>query len=742
MIMYKNTLNFAEIIQIDGAFEEIFVTAGNKTLGHTTLGRCFAHILAGLNWKGELWHLTKALPHLSEDFDLTHLFNSLVHLGYKAESIKLNSTHLNEQLFPCLFISNKNQEQEIPYVILGMSGKKLKVYDSTTNAVTLIDKAFLSQGIGYFFSKLSDEEINFDQLTKNVDPQPMRWFRGLLLQQKSLIRHAFLLSLFINIIGIFSSIFVMIVYDKVISVHALDSLIYLVIGMLLAIGMDHVLRELRHKMFSWYGNRTDAIIAPAILERIISLPPRLTESASLSAQVSRIRDFDSIRDFFTGALMMSVFELPFVFLMIIAIWIIAGKLAIVAIGLVITYIFVCYVMLPRMRDSIEESARSGSKRHNLIIESVSKLKFIRMYGDYKPWVSQFRLASGAAAFSSFRSAFLTSILESIAYGLYITAGAATLAFGIYLVINNEISSGALIASMILIWRILSPLQVCCTSMSVFVHLKKSILQVHKLLLMQAEQPNIKIFAQPPTTAPKITCSNLTLRHINNPEITYSGLNITVNPGELVMVMGHNGSGKSSLLKLINGIYVPQSGGVKINDVDLRQYNINEMRQIIGYVPEKTELFYGTLAQNLRLSHPAATDDDIKTVMQDLGCWPLVESLKDGLHHRIGDAKTDALPTIFTYQLSLARAILRDSPIMLIDEAPHSFISNTTNNNLIKFLKKWQGVKTVLMVTHTKELLMIADKVIFVVGDGRALMGAPVEIMKVITQHFGYDFKNE
>jgi len=214
----------------------------------------------------------------------------------------------------------------------------------------------------------------------------MRWFRGLLLQQKSLIRHAFLLSLFINIIGIFSSIFVMIVYDKVISVHALDSLIYLVIGMLLAIGMDHALRELRHKMFSWYGNRTDAIIAPAILERIISLPPRLTESASLSAQVSRIRDFDSIRDFFTGALMMSVFELPFVLLMIIAIWIIAGKLAIVAVGLVIIYIFVCYVMLPRMRDSIEDSARSGSKRHNLIIESVNKLKFIRMYGDYKPWV--------------------------------------------------------------------------------------------------------------------------------------------------------------------------------------------------------------------------------------------------------------------------------------------------------------------------------------------------------------------
>lgn len=739
--MNKNILDFAEIIKIEGAFEEAFATAGNTEIGSTSYGRCFAYILAALSWKGELWHLTKALPHFSDNFDLTHMFNSLVHLGYKAEAIKMKAAHLNEQLFPCLFVSDHNKDSEKLYVVLGAVDHKIQVYDSSLNTIILMDKDDLKKGVGYFFSQLSNEELHFDQLTKNIDTNPMRWFRQLLLQQKSLIRFALFLSLFINIIGIFSSVFVMIVYDKVISVHALDSLTYLVMGMILAIGIDHTLRQLRQKIFAWYGNRTDSIIAPAILERIISLPPRLTESASLAAQVSRIRDFDSIRDFFTGALMMSIFELPFVFLMIFAIWIIAGKLALVSIALILVYIVTFYIMLPRVRDSIEESARNGSKRHSLIIETVHKLKFINRQGDYKPWLTQVRLASGAAAFASFRSAFLTSILEVISYILYITAGAATLAFGIYLVINNQMSSGALIASMILIWRILSPLQVCCTSMSVFIHLKKSILQVHKLLLMQPEQSGIKVFVEPPITAPKIVFSNVVLRHVNNPEIIYSGLNLSINSGELIMIMGHNGSGKSSLLKLINGIYIPQSGSIKINDKDLRQFNINEIRQIIGYVPEKTELFYGTLAQNLRLSNPGAKDKDLEEVLQNLGCWSYIQSLNGGLDYRIGDTKTDVLPSIFSYQLSLARAILRNSPIMLIDEAPHHF-TNNSSHGFTRYLEKWRGNKTVFMITHTPELLKIADKVIFLVGDGRALLGTPSEIMKITTQHFGYDFKNE
>lgn len=738
--MTSTTVDFMQAIKSREGVEDVFQRAGNEVIAKSQYGRCFAHLLAALKWQGDIWHLTRVLPHFADDFDLVNLFNSLAHLGYKAEPSHISLKHLDTRLFPCLFVPDDRGNHGYPYVILAKKEDMFEAYDSQSDRIVTIDPSVMTKGTVYFFTQLSNDELYYDQMTENVDPSPKRWFRQLFSKLRPLIRYALVVSLFINLIGgVIAPLFAMVVYDKVISVKALDSLIGLTFGVVVIVGVDYVLRVLRQRLFSWYGTRIDAMVSPAILERLISLPPRVTESSSISSQVSRVRDFDAIREFFTGPLVLSVFEAPFVVIIIIAIAAIAGNLAFIPLVLILLYICAGFILYPRVRDVIEENARSSSKRHRLIIESVEKIKQIKAFGHHESWVDQCRSASGSAAFTSFKSAFLTSVLEMIAYALYVLGGLGTLVYGIHLVISGQITTGALIASMILVWRIITPLQVIFTSMSVFIHLKNSVLQVHRLLLLKPEQPAIKVFAKAPKAAPSIEFSDLTLRHQNNSKTTFSGLNCAINPGEIVMVVGRNGAGRSSLIKLVNGMYTPQLGSVKINGIDLRQYDISEIRRTIGYVPHTTELFYGTLAQNLRISNPAATEEEMKEVLQNLGCWSTVEGYNEGLHYRIGDTKTEWLPSSFAFQLSLARAILRNAPLMLVDQAPHSFIYSDAFKYYINCLDSWRGQKTVLMVAQTEEMLSHADRVLYTVGDGRVLMGAPQEIIKVVKQQFGHDF---
>ncbi|HXF90889.1 MAG TPA: ATP-binding cassette domain-containing protein [Candidatus Nitrosotenuis sp.] len=740
--MREQLIKFAEIIKAPEVLEDVFQKAGQKGILQTAYGRCLVHILAALKWEGEIWHLTKSMPHMAEDFDEIATFNCLTHLGYKTESSEMELNNLDKRLLPSLFIPTDQKNALYPWVVLRENNDKFEIYDSESNTIKIIERSSLVRGIAHFFVFIKNQDFYYDQFIKYDTPTSLQWFRDVLKRFKRLIYQAFVLSIFINLMGVLTSVFVLLIYDKVIIVNDLRSLPGLAFSMLVILGIEYYFRTLRQEVVAWFGTRIDAVVAPSILHRILSLPPRLTEAALIPAQLARIRDFDSIRDFFKGPLVIATLEVPITLLLIGVMWAIAGRLAIIPLLALILYVALAFFLLPKTQDTIEVGARNSSKRHNLIVETVNKVKQIKFFGDHQVWIDRFRIDSGNTAYTTFQSNFLGVVRENIAYTIFTLTGLSTLMYGAHLVLIHQISLGVLIASMLLVWRILAPLQVVFISFSVFVHLRNSILQVDQLFLMQPESPSIKVFVKSPQTAPAIRFSNIFLRHYNNPQPTFSGLNVHINPGEIMMVVGHNGTGKSSLLKLVNGMYVPNSGSIKINDIDLRQYEIPEMRRTIGYVPQTAEFFYGTIAQNLRLAQPAASDDDLQNVLKSLGCWSTVASFKEGLNHRIGDAKTDFLPSSFIYQLSLARSILRDAPIMLIDEAPYSFIYSPESSYFLKYLEQWRGHKTTIMVAQREEILELADKVIFLVGDGRVLFGSPGDIIKLIKNQYGFVFGQE
>ncbi len=733
--MNQHILDFKDYLSSPKIFEDALHNAGGKSIHSTHFFKCLGHLLYGLKWHGEIWHLTEALPHFVDEYDLVNFLNTLSNLGYKPNLVELNMEEIDSRLLPCIFIPHNSPQT--PFVILKQTNHMFEVFDSSTNKITSLTHDAFLHGEAYFFTPTLNEQERGEEASSAIDPNHIRWFKGIVYRFKPQIKQGMILTFMITFFSIFSSIFIMNMYDKVIYIHSPETIKYLVSGILLVIGFEYYLRQVRLRIFTWTGTRLAAIIAPLVFERIISLPAKLSESGTIISQLGRARDFEGIRNIFSGALILNIIEIPFSIIMLFAIYLMGGELVIIPILLIILFTLLFFILIPIVRDAVDRS--SETKRNVIIVNTINKLKFLKKVRNNKPWLEQNRIINGKDALASFKSTFLNSAIESIGYAFYVISGFSTMWYGVYLVLDDKISSGALIACMLLIWRLLVPFQTCLSSISVFIHLKKSIIQTHHLLMMPPEILKIRHPAPIPQEISPIGLFNVLLRHYNQPLIIFNGLNLTIKPGELFMVTGRNGSGKTTLLKLLDGIYEPQAGSIRLNDIDIRQFNLSEYRRSLGYVPEKADLFYGTVIQNLQISNPAATLENITEVLKKLGCYDDFMSFRAGLNHHIEEYKSDEIPDTLKYQLCLARAILRDPMTFLIDEAPHNYVNSIMNQHLTDYLQEQKGKKTIVMVAKSERMLQMADRVLFLLGDGRAVVGKPQEIIDYINKQSSFTF---
>ncbi|MCK5070259.1 MAG: ATP-binding cassette domain-containing protein, partial [Desulfocapsa sp.] len=237
--------------------------------------------------------------------------------------------------------------------------------------------------------------------------------------------------------------------------------------------------------------------------------------------------------------------------------------------------------------------------------------------------------------------------------------------------------------------------------------------------------------QPFNITGAISFSSVGLRYTADRGAVFSGMNLDIKAGEVVAVAGPSGSGKSSLLKLIIGLYPPQMGAVLIDGLDIRQRDPIALRRNISYTPQTPELFHGSIEQNLRMCKPDATPEELKDCLQQAGALDDVNNFKDGMAYFIGDYRSEQLSTTLSYQLTLARTYLRDSPIFLFDEMPPTLLGKKTGMFFQEFLNQHRGSKTLLYVTDREEDILKADKLIYLTGTGQVLTGNPAELLAAL-----------
>jgi len=702
----------------------------SKTGLPSPFAACVAPLLSAMKWHGEIHQVCESLPHYPDQIDRIDFINTFANLNYQIQQTTIHLQNFDQRLVPCLVVEHEGTDLEHPYVIFRDDKHVLQAFDGAS--LECVPFANLTKGKAtlYIFKALDEDGLDNHKLSQQVHEKPSRWARFLGRRFTSVFKQIFISSFVINLLALVSSLFVMAVYDKVIGNNAPETLYYLAAGALMAIGFESLLRFLRARSLAFFGVRIDAIITQSIFERLLYLPPRIVESSSIPAQIARLKDFDSVRNFFSGPVGINLVEIPFTLIFLLTIYIIGGPLVRIPLLLAFFYLLLGLIMLPRIQTSTEEGAVASVKRQTLMVETMRKFRSIRIHGVMDTWLERYRKLSGVSAYTSFRSSQLTALVEAIAYGLSVLAGISTLTYGIFLVWDGLISTGALIATMMLVWRVISPLQSICNSLVRIRYIFRSVGQVHKLMRSAPENSN-SLSEIPINIAGNISFAGVGLRYTADRGAVFTGMTLDIKQGEIVAVTGLSGSGKSSLLKLIIGLYPPQMGAVLIDGIDIRQRDPIALRRNISYTPQTPELFHGSIEQNLRMCKPDATPEELEACLQQAGALDDVNHFEEGIAYFIGDYRSEQLSSTLAYQLTMARSYLRDAPIMLFDEMPPTLLGKETGIFFDEFLKEYRGKKTILFVTDREEDILKADKLIYLAGTGQVLTGDPAELLTAL-----------
>ncbi|WP_432471939.1 peptidase domain-containing ABC transporter [Amphritea sp. HPY] len=684
---------------------------------------CLLPLLRELGWDSYAKELVEALPHFSEQLDLIDLRNILASLGYESTPVKSRISELKHELYPALFISDKGEV----LLLQGKIGDEIHYYDTKSDNY-LISSTLNMSGTAYLFT---DSHPSYGQ--NPADLTDSDWFGNLLQRFHKMIVHLLGMTLIINLAALLVPLFIMVIYDKVIGAKSAETLPYLISGAAILLCADLGLRFLRAKLLGITAGRLDYLIGVETFKRMLYLPPLYTERSTVAAQLSRLKQFDSVRDFFTGPSAAVALELPFVALFLIVIGILGGPLALIPLAMVLAFFILGLIWIPILKGKILRSGKARTDKQRIIMQTVAGRKEIKSIGGETVWWERFRENSGEAVLSNYQTFLSSNVMNNLAQGLMTFAGVAVLGVGTMQVMAGEITIGAMIAIMALVWRVLSPLQSAFLSFSKFQQTLKAIKQINQLMKLRNERKGGKSGLILDKLQGDIKLERISFRYGPDRDPALLGVSFEVKPGEMVAISGNTGSGKSTLIKMIAGMYAPQAGAIAVDKMDLRQLNAMDLRRAIAYVPQITHMFHGTIAQNIRLNNSLATDQQIHSAAEEAGVLEEILALPEGFDTRIGDTMIDRMPPGFLRSLSMARAFVSPAKILLLDE-PGASLDEESDNRFVEQLKKMKGKRSIVMVSHRPSHIRLADKAVLMDQGSVVNIGNPDEVIALLLEN--------
>ena len=693
---------------------------------HSPLAACVLPLLHALGWNRDLREIAEALPHFGGTMDLVDFRNVLARLGYRTIKINIHRGEFDVRILPCLHLEDDGSAA----VLLERSREMFKIYDGNDRKERIVKEEDLTGSVyAIMADTYSEEETVANQ--ENWVGEMFGRFRG------SIVRLAGM-TFILNMIALSVPLFVMAVYDRVIPTKSGTVMLALGIGISLAFLIELGVRIVRAKTVAFIGARIESIVANAVFHKIMSLPSSQTESASLGSQVSRIREFDNIRDIFTGPLATILLEVPFILIFLGVIASIGGILVFVPLVMLALFAIASLAIRPRLKRAITMSGKARAARQSFLVEMVTKFETISEVGGAHTWANRYRDISAEASYWQFRTGQINFLYQAFSQTIMMSSGIATIALGVYRVGDGLMSIGALIASMALVWRVLSPLQQVFLTLTRMESIRSNLSQVNQLMKLSEEERVGKKSRRNRYRRKfkgEVSLTRVSFRYQPTAEPALLGVNITIPAGQSVAITGNNGAGKSTLLRMILGLHQPQAGQISIDGGDIRQINPTDLRHSISYVPQVTRLFHGTISQNLRLANPVADMAALEQACKTASLYDDVMALEDGFETRIGDKNISAFSRGFIQRLALARAYLKDVPIILMDEAAQS-LDDEGEKALVDFIKSLDHKKTLIMITHRPSHMRLCDRVLVLRGGLLIMDGKPDPVLAKLAEMRG------
>jgi ATP-binding cassette subfamily C protein LapB len=639
--------------------------------------------------------------------------------GLSAKLVKRSLNSIDDVLLPAVLMLKGDEA----CVLLGWDddGENARLlFPDTGQGSVVMSRAELAArylGVAIF----ARPHFRFDKRTPQVGEVKLRhWFWGALADQWPVYRDVLAAALLINVMALSLPLFTMNVYDRVVPNRALETLWVLALGVGIVIAVDMVLRTLRGYFIDLASARIDMQLSARIMERVLGVRME-ARPAAVGSFASNLRSFESVRDFITSATVTTLIDLPFALLFLLVIGLIAWPLVfpvLVAMLLVLVY---AYILQHKMHELSETTYRAGALRNATLIESLTALETIKTQGAESIMQAKWEKSVAFVARINNQMRFLSAAATNGAMEMQQVVNVAVIIGGVYLIADGQLSMGGLIACTMLSSRAVAPLGQMVGLLMQYHNAKVALTSLEQVMANPVERPADANFVHRPELRGDIEFRDVEFSYPNCQVAALRGVNFSIKAGEKVVVIGRIGSGKTTLQKLIMGLYQTTGGAVSMDGVDVRQLDPADLRRNIGYVAQDVTLFYGTLRDNISIGAPYADDGAILAAAEAGGLTEFVNRHPDGFDMMIGE-RGDSLSGGQRQGVAIARAFLLDPPIMLLDE-PTSAMDFSSEQQFKERLKTIAAHKTVIIVTHRNSLLDLATRVI-VFDDGKVVADGP------------------
>ena len=550
------------------------------------------------------------------------------------------------------------------------------------------------------------------------------WLRPFLAPVRPALREVVALSFFVNLLALATPVFVLQVYDRVVYFAGLGTLAGLTAGMAIVVAFDYVLRQARARVLQAAAIKLDVAVTRRLYDKLAAVKLGELESRPAGYWLLLFRDVEVIRNTVSGATAVLLGDLPFalLFLGLVALiaWPIAWVLLVVAVG----FALLAWGSGAMVQGAAEGEKQAALSRDNFLAEWIggrATVKALDLAQEMKPaFEARHAELIEAAVVRGGRA----DGLHNLGQTLTIVATVAMTAIGALAIVEQRMTIGALVAANMLATRIIGPFNQLVAAWRGIAAFRQSVARLGEVFASAEDRRSSAVAL--PRASGALAFEELSFAFRSGAKPVIDGLKLRIEPGSFTAIVGPNGGGKTTLLRLIAGLYTPSKGRVLIDGADISQFGRAELARQIGYMPQDSVLFAGSIRDNIARAKPHATDTEIIAAAERAGLHRLVVDLPEGYATEAGEGGA-RLSGGMRQRVAIARALIADPPVLLLDE-PSSNLDRAAEEQLRDTLAELARDHTILVVTHSPTLLPATNNIIVLQAGHLAAAGPTADLL--------------
>ena len=554
------------------------------------------------------------------------------------------------------------------------------------------------------------------------------WFWSELRKERGAFRPVLLASLLVNVLALAMPLFAMNVYDRVIPNRAEATLWVLATGVLLAFGLEFALRAARTRVIDVIGRRLDLRLSQKIFARMLAAP-MASRRGSTGAMAARVNEYTIVRDFFASTTIVTMVDVAFLAVFVAVIAFIGGWLALIPLVAIALMAIAGFALQRRVADAARDAQADHGLQHTMLVESVAGMETLKSTAGERTMLGRWHGLAEVGSNSQLRLRRINAIAVSLASSFQQVSSVSLVLGGYYLFAAGQISMGAIIAIVMLAARALAPAGQIALLLTRGRQANEALVSIEALFGEEDERQKGSMAMPAVESGYSVRLENLGFSYPDTPGAALDGIDLSIEPGERIALIGRVASGKSTLGRLLCGLYEPGEGAIYLNGIDSRQFRPSELRTNFRYVGQDANLFTGSIRDNIALGKPGASDADILNALGRSGADIFLARDAAGFGRAVGEQGRRLSGGQRSF-LALSRALVTDCALLFLDEPTGAMDSHTEKLVVDRLREGLSEQQTLIVSTHRPALFSLCDRII-VMDQGRVVADGPKD--KILAQ---------